>query len=482
MARKSKSMDEARTSPQDFERGAALSRYSDQAKRRRRNHIIGIVAIVVVAVVAVGVAAAWAYVNGINGRLRQNVDSKLDDALTDTTPGDPFYMLLLGVDKDEARAEGSEYGADEGAYRSDTIMLVRIDPQSKKVTLVSIHRDTMVDLGEHGTQKINAAYSIGGASYATQVVSQFAGVPISHYAEVDMDGFAAIVDQVGGVTIDLPVDVKDPNYTGLDLSAGEQTLDGQTAALLCRARHAYDAYGDGDRYRAANQRAVIMAVAKKVLASDPVTMASAVSTMAGYVTTDMDVQSIVSLASQFSGMDVDKDVMSGMEPTTPTYTNNTWYEICDTQAWQTMMKRVDAGLSPYEGEEDDITANVAAAEGSNQGDSSSSSAESGSDDSSAGGESDEGGSTGGTVTVLNASTTDGLAGKAAKTLTSAGYQATAASAGTVVSRTVVVYNAGHEDAAKAVAKELGVSADVRENDGSYGSTSDVMVVLGTDWE
>ena len=64
-----------------------------------------------------------------------------------------------------------------------------VDPE--KVTLISIPRDTYVDLGEHGKQKINSAYSIGGAPYTVQVVSDFAGVNISHYAEIDMDGVTA---------------------------------------------------------------------------------------------------------------------------------------------------------------------------------------------------------------------------------------------------------------------------------------------------
>ena len=70
-------------------------------------------------------------------------------------------MVLIGVDKDQARVEGSEYGASESAYRTDTILLARVDPTEKQVTLVSIHRDTLIDFGSYGKQKINAAYSIG---------------------------------------------------------------------------------------------------------------------------------------------------------------------------------------------------------------------------------------------------------------------------------------------------------------------------------
>lgn len=328
---------------------------------KRKRHVGVAIACVIVAVIA-GVAAfgLW-YLHDINSRLKDNLDTNLTSELTQTPAGDPFYLLLLGTDKDESRAEDADYGDSDSAYRSDSIMLVRVDPKNVKVTLVSIHRDTMVDLGDYGTQKINAAYSIGGPSYATQVISDFAGVDISHYAEVDMDRFTDIVDQVGGVTVNLPIAVKDPDYTGLDLEAGEQTLDGHTAALLCRARHAYDAYGDGDRYRAANQRIVMSAVIQKVLASDPATMVSTITTMADSVTTDMTLTQILTLAQQMKDLDVNTDVMSGMEPTTSAYINNIWYEIVNEDEWKTMMERVDQGLSPTEGSTDDeMTQNVAA--------------------------------------------------------------------------------------------------------------------------
>ena len=105
--------------------------------------------------------------------------------------------------------------------------------------MVSIHRDTLIEMGNYGSQKINSAYSFGGAAYATKVVSEFAGVPISHYAEVDLDRFISIVDVVGGVTVNLPVPVYDPDYTGLNLPVGENKLNGLEAALLCRCRHGY---------------------------------------------------------------------------------------------------------------------------------------------------------------------------------------------------------------------------------------------------
>ncbi len=322
--------------------------YSSKLRSAGRKRVVTIVLGAIAAILLTGGIAIASFVNDINTKITGHVDEELKSVLTVQEPGKPFYLLLIGVDKDEGRTNDPSYGKDDSGYRSDSIMLTRIDPSEKKVTMVSIHRDTMYDFGEHGVQKINAAYTIGQEAFTTKTISDFAGVPISHYAEVDMDGLAAVIDVIGGIDIEIDMDIKDPYYTGLDLKKGKHHLDGHTAALFCRCRHAYDALGDGDRYRAANQRMVISTVAKKILTSNPATIASTVSTMASYVRTDMDVQSIVSLALQFVGMDFSNDIYSGMEPTTALYTNATWYEICDEAAWKKMMSRVDQGLPPTE--------------------------------------------------------------------------------------------------------------------------------------
>ena len=146
-------------------RADGVGYYVSKRKQAKRSHrVLKVVVISLVAVLAVaGAAFAW-YVNNINSKLSEGIDSSLlNQLVAPTKTDDPFYMLLLGVDQDEERTE--EWGADQSNYRTDSIILARIDPPNKKVTLISIPRDTMVDMGEHGTQKINAAYSFGGAAY-----------------------------------------------------------------------------------------------------------------------------------------------------------------------------------------------------------------------------------------------------------------------------------------------------------------------------
>lgn len=359
LSRKHKQLDDSGTG-QEYSRSDATAKYMKKRHKRTRHHVFAVVAVTLVVSLFAFVGVAWAYINGINSRLARGVSQDTLKALTEVQDGEPFYILLLGIDKDQDRANGTEYGPSDSSYRSDSIMLARVDPKEIKVTLVSIHRDILVDLDEYGQQKINAAFTFGGAPYSIKTIEKLAGVKISHYAEVDMDGLAKVVDTVGGIDVDLPVDVKDSEYTGIDLKKGHQHINGKEATLLCRARHAYDEYGDGDRYRAANQRMVIGAVIKKVLRSDPGTMTAAISSMADMVTTDMNVNSILGLATSMSSLDVDKNVVGGMTPTTSDDSTGTWYEILDVEAWKHMMERVDQGLSPYDGNSYDDTAGIAA--------------------------------------------------------------------------------------------------------------------------
>ena len=109
-------------------------------------------------------------------RLGSGVSLETRAALSPTLPGTPFYMLLVGTDKSEQRVEDGSTG---GTFRTDSIMLARVDPLAAKLTLVSIQRDTLVDLGgSYGKQKINAAYTLGGAPLLIHAVSDLAGVKI----------------------------------------------------------------------------------------------------------------------------------------------------------------------------------------------------------------------------------------------------------------------------------------------------------------
>lgn len=427
-------------------------------RKKRRNSIL----IVFLVILLSGVAYGAYYLKNISDQLGMGIDDTLRASLTQTEAGEPFYMLLLGTDASKDRRNSAEFGESNANYRTDSIILARIDPKTPAVTLVSIHRDTLVNLGSHGNQKINAAYSYGGAAYTTQVVSEFAGVPISHYAEVDFEGFMNIIDDIGGIDVYLPQELND--HQGVRFDKGGHWLDGNAALLICRSRHAYDEYGDGDSFRAANQRMIISAIIKKILTLDPISMANTVSKCTKYVTTDLDVTTILSLANQMKDLDTSKNMYSGIDPTISKYVNNTWYEVCDTQAWQKMMDRVNQGLPPYEKKADDPTHGIAGSVNGQKGTQ----------------ENDTDVAFTGSVTALNSTGTQGLAAKMASKLKEKGFDAIADNANTEkLSTTRIIYNGKNREVANGVKETLG-AGEVIENDGSYPQNTNVVVILGTD--
>lgn len=438
-------------------------RAASRKKRKRRKILVGTL-VALLSVCVIGVGAAFAYIYSIN----ENLQGKVDDALLSVlspvdTPTDPFYVLLLGTDG-SAEREAAD-GLDEGAYRSDSMMLARIDPKDKKVSIISIPRDTLVSIPGHGDQKINAALAFGGPSLAVQTVSKLAGVPITHYAEVNFDGFRSVVDALGGVEVDVPIPIDDDEAGG-SLEAGVQTLDGEGALILCRTRHTYDDYGAGDLYRAANQRMVISAIAQKMLSVDPFSLGNTVSTLSQYVTTDLDVASIVGIAQSMRGIDATEDIYTAVAPTTSEYKNGGWYEILDKAAWKDMMRRMDEGLPPVAADEVDLSTGTIL--------------------SSAGGKS-EGSSykvnKATTIRLRNGSGVDGICDAALKKLQDMGYQQinTGNADSFDYKESIIVYKKDSQEAeAKAIANVLG--GKPMKDDGSYLFESDFLIVLGSDWQ
>lgn len=444
---------------------------ADYEHARSRRRTLAIALAVVGVLVLGGAGAAFAYYNVLSGNLHDGVSAELRDALVDTDlANDPFYILLMGTDGSNDREASAEFAGDQ--FRSDSVILARIDPVDKKATLVSIHRDTLVDMGEYGQNKLNAAYAIGGAALTVKTVSKLAGVPISHYAEINFDGFKDIVDALGGVEVDVPMEIDDEDAGG-HLDAGSQTLSGDQALILCRSRHAYDEYGDGDSYRAANQRLVLSAIAKKILSADVATMASTVQALSQYVTTDLEISDIIGLAQTMQGLDPATDIYSAMEPTTSQYINDVWYEINNVDEWKNMMTRVNQGLPPTDEDiVDEMSNTVLATTGSGQTHS---------------GTNEDGTQKkpkrAGNVAVRNGNGITGAGTEASDLIKELGYSVELGNADSFdYPKTLVVYDdEARTSRAQEIVDALGVGKAMK-NDGSYLFESDFLVVLGGDWK
>jgi LCP family protein required for cell wall assembly len=182
-------------------------------------------------------------------------------------PPGRINILVLGTDK--------RPGISTESARSDTLILLSVDPDWKTAGILSIPRDLEVPIGSYGLQKINAAYFYGefnkipggGPALAVDTVRRFFNVPIDYYVAVNFEGFQTIIDEVGGIDVYVPEEIADDQYPGpyndyisIYFPAGCQHLGGEKALQYARTRHA-----DADFGRSRRQQQVIRAVRDKVL-------------------------------------------------------------------------------------------------------------------------------------------------------------------------------------------------------------------------
>jgi LCP family protein required for cell wall assembly len=186
------------------------------------------------------------------------VDSRLNrvDALADyegrpaATPGADW--LIVGSDSRQGldAARRRQLGTGQAAgRRADTMMLLHIPRGTGKPTLVSLPRDSYVPIPGHGRNKLNAAYAFGGPQLLARTVEQVTDIRLDRYMEIGFDGFASVVDAVGGVQICPKTAMRDP-MAGLNVKAGCQLAGSRTALAYVRARHS----GRGDLDRVQRQQ------------------------------------------------------------------------------------------------------------------------------------------------------------------------------------------------------------------------------------
>lgn len=320
-----------------------VGRYSERARQRRRGRMIkrgvlgGLLAVLFVGVVGVGAWFTRVVDNlGGNGLIDGGIRAILSDS---DVAREPFYVLLLGTDGRPG----------EEVYRSDSIILARIDPTEKKASLISIPRDTMVVYNGE-TMKINATHAVNGPQGVVEAVNDlcFNGEQkISHYAEINFEGMEDLIDAVGGIDLEATEEVDDPEHLDIKIEKGFQHMDGATALTYARCRYTY---ADGDFTRMRHQRQVLSALAKKILNDlDPATIMGTVEELSKVVITTLGVQDIVSVANAMRGMDVENDMYVANVPSyadETTNVNGVSYVFVYEDKLAEMMQRLDAGENP----------------------------------------------------------------------------------------------------------------------------------------
>ncbi|WP_409373899.1 LCP family protein [Streptococcus suis] len=197
-----------------------------------------------------------------------------EEEITPIDATEPLTILLMGVDMDQATRGGDWEGG-----RSDSMILVTVNPKTKETNMMSLTRDIMVEIAEangesSGTvEKLNHSYSYGQAPMAIATIEKMMDINIDRYIEINMDGLVELVDAVGGIevnnTLGFPISISEyePAYTSI-VQSGKQLVNGDQALVYARMRYD-DPEGDIGRQR--RQREVIMAIIKKLLQLDGLT-------------------------------------------------------------------------------------------------------------------------------------------------------------------------------------------------------------------
>ena len=230
------------------------SRYRKKKKRTGLKIFMGL-ALVFITVVGIYVVDVYRNIDNTTDEIYEPVDEEVEQmrsSSADLSSKEPISILLLGVDTgDLGRTERG---------RSDTMMVVTVNPNTKKSTLLSIPRDTYTEIVGYGTNdKLNHAYAFGGNSMAINSVQNLLDIPIDYYVTVNMAGIQEIVNAVGGVDVVSPLTFTSTGYTFYE---GDVThLDGAAALAFARMR-----YEDpqGDTGRQARQRLIIEGVVDKM--------------------------------------------------------------------------------------------------------------------------------------------------------------------------------------------------------------------------
>jgi LCP family protein required for cell wall assembly len=312
-----------------------------------RTYIILVVALVLIGVTGTAVVVLrrtdQALTNMQTSDPRANTPNPEGNLATETSPNDqpfvpatlkqPFTMLLVGVDK---RAEAVTEGV-----RSDTLILVRINPQGNWATMLSIPRDSVVSLPSGAFGKVNSAFSFGyynaeklygagtsedagGGAAAAETMERFLKINVDYIAQVDFYGFERLVDSVGGILVDVKQTLVDPEYPtenhGVEriyIAPGVQLMDGKTALVFARSRHSTN---DFDRSKRQQQvlKAVLNQVRSRGLAANVSLLPNWISVLEQNVRTTLpmsDISTMTDLAGIVSRLDSSRIAQFSINPT-----------------------------------------------------------------------------------------------------------------------------------------------------------------------
>lgn len=271
-----------------------------------------------------------------------------------------LQVLLLGVSTDLGEESPT-----------DTIMVASYNPDKQTANLVSVPRDTFIGTNRNTAQpgdKINSVYSYGGAEKSVKMVNRVTGLELEHYVVIKTNALIELVDAIGGVQFNVPIDMKydDPTQDlHIDLKAGMQEIDGEKAEQLLRFRHnnngsSYpDEYGDNDTGRMRTQRDFIMAVMQQTLKVENIFKIGQILDVASKsVETDLNwdmLKDYIPYVVEFSTENLVTDTIPGTNIQLPEKASSKWWFFeANKKETEKLMQKL---FNPIEEEEENTTEN-----------------------------------------------------------------------------------------------------------------------------
>ncbi|GEN87139.1 LCP family protein [Oceanobacillus sp. FSL W8-0428] len=293
-----------------------VSRVDNKIRKKRKKwpFIVGGIILFFVLVIGGGAFFVWSQVGKVvesmhNPLERDNDPGRKDEINRLYNDSDAVNILLLGVDE-----------RDGDAGRSDTMILLSLNPKTDSMVMLSIPRDTYVNIPGRGMDKINHAYAFGGTQLSVETVEQAFDLPVHSYIRVNMEGFEQGIDALGGVTVQNSTAF---SQDGHEFNEGNVNLNGEEALSYIRMRK-QDSRGDMGRNE--RQRDVIVAAMDEAASFSSITKASNILDILGNnVQTDLDMKRLQTLFKDYSGTrkNVETLEISGDGQTI----NGVWYYI-----------------------------------------------------------------------------------------------------------------------------------------------------------
>lgn len=280
---------------------------------------------IVLAILLVLIAATFAWFGTSAFSALNKIIAKKSDSAS------PYLSFLGDIKPDQLKGEGDGriniliFGmggeGHPGGQLADTIIVASFNPNDKTLALLSIPRDLYVPIEGHGSGKINSAYATGvtsksddsGSELLKKTISNILDIPIHYYVKADFSGFTKLVDNLGGVDINVEKAISDPyypdekmiGYSPFNISAGEHHLDGKTALKYARSR---ETTSDFDRSR--RQQQLITAIRNKALSAgvllNPKKLSNIINVLGDHIRTDMQLKEIQRFFELITDLDTSK--------------------------------------------------------------------------------------------------------------------------------------------------------------------------------